>query len=224
VWRFVKGRLLPVVRGGRTAKGLATRARIVESAARRFVAEGYMKTTVADIAQDSGLSPQAVYLAFGSKAAILSAVFAAAADGQDDAEGERSWQEQLENCPDAASALDIALKRGTDFVERTGPIHDVCLSAAADPEVAKLLEDLGQQRMAHWHEVATLLARKEGFRSSQSVQRACGALYMVVGPEPWRALTKECGWSTQEWRDFIRQSARAYVLQDAPAPVRPLHS
>jgi AcrR family transcriptional regulator len=212
-------------RAGMTTRGRATRARIVAAATRRFVADGYLSTTVAEIARDSGLSAQAVYLAFGSKAAILSAAHhAAATDPEGDAgEPRLRWREEFERCPDAASALDLALEHITDLVERSGPIHDVCLSAGADPEVARLLEDLGQRRMSNWHELATLLARKEGFRRGLTAERARDALYTIVGPETWRALVKECGWSTPEWRDFIRQSARAHVLDDVSPPDRPSH-
>jgi len=28
----------------------------------------------------------------------------------------------------------------------------------------------------------------------------------------WRALVCECGWSSQQWRDFTRTTARAHLL------------
>ena len=56
---------------GKTARGMATRQRIVEAAARLFVADGYLSTTITAIAREAGAGVQTVYLAFGSKVAIL---------------------------------------------------------------------------------------------------------------------------------------------------------
>ena len=212
-------------RAGRTARGLATRARIVEVAGARFVVDGYLSTTVADIARDAGMSAQAVYLAFGSKSAVLAAAYETAA--ADDEESESSvtygrWRDEFARVPDGSRALDLAVDRVSDLVERTGPIVEVCHAVAADPEVAKLLESLTRQRMSLWQELASQLAEKQGFRRGLTVERARDSLYTVVGHEPWRALTRECGWTTQEWRDFIRQSARVHVLDLASADSPPV--
>lgn len=52
----------------------ATRCRVVETAERLFRQFGYLKTTVADIAAELGMSPANIYRFFASKAAITEAV------------------------------------------------------------------------------------------------------------------------------------------------------
>src|SRR5690242_14235888 len=52
----------------------ATRAAILESARRLFLAEGYAHVTVADIASASRVAVQTVYGSTGGKAAILQAL------------------------------------------------------------------------------------------------------------------------------------------------------
>jgi AcrR family transcriptional regulator len=49
----------------------ATRARIVDAARSLFVAQGYARTTIADIARAADVAPQTVYWAFGSKAGLV---------------------------------------------------------------------------------------------------------------------------------------------------------
>jgi AcrR family transcriptional regulator len=52
----------------------ATRCRVVETAERLYRQFGYLKTTVADIAAELGMSPANIYRFFASKAAITEAV------------------------------------------------------------------------------------------------------------------------------------------------------
>ena len=52
----------------------ATRCRVVETAERLYRQYGYLKTTVADIAAELGMSPANIYRFFASKAAITEAV------------------------------------------------------------------------------------------------------------------------------------------------------
>src|SRR5919202_2102793 len=55
----------------RSARAAATRARILDSAARRFVEDGYRTATVETIAAEAGVSAKTVYHLFGSKVGLL---------------------------------------------------------------------------------------------------------------------------------------------------------
>jgi AcrR family transcriptional regulator len=203
-----------VGRSGRTAKGTATRSRIVEVATRRFVQDGYVATTIASIARDAGVSPQAVYLAFGSKASILKAAndVAVVGDHEQLALSQRPWMEELHALPDASRALDLVLDVVTALTDRASAIYDVIQAASADPEVAKLLADLTQERRANWLELAILIAAKDGFDQDLSPQRAADILYTLAGPDVLRGVVTDSGWTPQEWRDFVRTTARSQIL------------
>jgi AcrR family transcriptional regulator len=58
----------------RLVRGAATRARALEAAAELFAARGYSATSIAAIAEAAGIRSASLYHAFGSKAALLSAV------------------------------------------------------------------------------------------------------------------------------------------------------
>jgi AcrR family transcriptional regulator len=64
-----------VLRGTSSPKGLATRDRILSSAIKRFAAEGFQASSVAQIARDAGLTPPAVHAHFGTKEALFIAAF-----------------------------------------------------------------------------------------------------------------------------------------------------
>ncbi len=54
-----------------TAKGQASRTRLLETAARLFAEKGYQKTKISDIVKAAGLTQAAFYLYFPSKEAIF---------------------------------------------------------------------------------------------------------------------------------------------------------
>lgn len=199
---------------GKTARGMATRQRIVEAAARLFIADGYLTTTIAAIAREAGSGVQTVYLAFGSKVAILKTAIdvAVAGDYEDVPARLRPEADDARAAPDASSMLDICLEVGLASTERAGPMYQVCQAAAADPEVAKLLKDIDRQRRSSWQQAAEWLADSTGFRPDLTVERARDILYALVSPDMWRTLVCECGWSSQQWRDFTRATARAHLL------------
>lgn len=62
-------------------KGERTRQGLLESAVRRFAADGYQRTSVSDVARDVGVTPAAVYAYFPSKEALFAAAVNADAEG-----------------------------------------------------------------------------------------------------------------------------------------------
>lgn len=199
---------------GKTARGMATRQRIVEAATRLFVADGYLSTTIIAIARTAGTGVQTVYLAFGSKAAILKSAIdvAVVGDYEDIPASRRREAGAARAAPDAASMLDVFLEVGLSSTERAGPIYQVCRAAAADPEVAKLLTDIDRQRRASWQTAAEWLIDRAGLCPGLTAERASDVLYALVSPDMWHMLVAECGWSSRQWHDFTRTTARAHLL------------
>src|SRR5713101_4518165 len=55
----------------RRRQASATRIRILESARALFVRQGYVATTIEQIASEADVSPRTVYLGFGSKSGLM---------------------------------------------------------------------------------------------------------------------------------------------------------
>ncbi|MGV7529729.1 TetR/AcrR family transcriptional regulator, partial [Mycobacterium kansasii] len=51
------------------------RARVLQAARQRFLAQGYAATKIAEIARDAGVSVETVYKTFATKAGVLKALF-----------------------------------------------------------------------------------------------------------------------------------------------------
>src|SRR3954464_3390654 len=113
-----------VARSGKTARGRQTAARIATAAMRLFVENGYVNTTMAAIAQEAGVAVQTLYLAFGSKSAILAEVhdLAVVGHGENIPALEQPWVSATRAEPDGLRALELALDGSLGISERVAAV------------------------------------------------------------------------------------------------------
>lgn len=183
----------------------ATRGLVLRAATGLFVSQGYLATTMGDIASAAGVAVQTLYLRFGAKASLLKACFDVAVSGDDEpvAVVERPWVAEFRQEPDLEQALLVLASNAKAGLERTVPLFSRIEEAAADPEVAELLVDLKRQKLAMVGVFATILREKSGFDQSVSRDRATDLLYAMGSEELFRLLCVERGWSSKRWQDFV---------------------
>lgn len=192
----------------------ATRRRIVAAAADLFVAEGFVSTTVAQIAASAGVAVQTLYLAFRNKTAILGATFDIAIAGDDEPVpiADREWFRQVLSEPDGGRAIEIFAAACQVIMTRTTPLYAVMRSAAADPEVADLLTHHKQLRYVSFGAVAKALTTKQGFAPSLTRARAADVLYTVISEDTFAMLVGERGWTVAAWRTWAVRAVRAELF------------
>jgi AcrR family transcriptional regulator len=192
-------------RAPKQKRSLETRSRIVG-------------TTLSDIARESGVSVQSLYLRFGSKPEILVAAFdvAVVGDHADLALLERSWFAELKRAVDGASAVDIFMSEMRRLMERTYPLYSVIRSAAAG-ETAELLADNKRQRYAGLSLVAAELAQKDGFDASLSPEQAADLLYALVSEDHYGLLVAERAWSADDWQAWCTRLVMHSLFSQAPS-------
>lgn len=178
---------------------------VLRAATGLFVSQGYLATTMGDIASAAGVAVQTLYLRFGAKASLLKACFDVAVSGDDEpvAVVERPWVAEFKQEPDLEQALLVLASNAKAGLERTVPLFSRIEEAAADPEVAELLVDLKRQKLAMVGVFATILREKSGFDQSVSRDRATDLLYAMGSEELFRLLCVERGWSSKRWQDFV---------------------
>ena len=179
------------------ARAQATRERVVAAAAPLFVAHGYLDTTMAELAGAAGVAVQTLYLAFGSKAAVLAAVWEAA--GRERPAG---WAEALATAPDGPAALARHVDATTAAVERRHPLDAVLRAAAADPEPAELLATARAAALDAHARAVDELAEHLGFTVDMSLQRATDVLATLLAPETYGLLVVQQGWTTPDWAEW----------------------
>ncbi len=181
-----------------------TRRRIVDAACRLFVRDGYLQTTMADIAREAGVAVQTLYLSFGSKGAVLAAAIDVTIAGDDapTAVIERDWHERIRAEPDGRRALDIFVATATDVITRFYPLYAAVRAAAADPEPGHLLAQKKDERFSTFSVVAEELSEKAGYREDLPARRAAEILYAQLSEETYGLLVVEHGWAVEEWSDW----------------------
>ena len=190
-------------RTSKAEQAAATRLRIVEAATTLFLRDGFLSTTMAAIAREAGVAVQTLYLAFGSKTAILQASFDAALKGGE-SEGvlEQDWYLGALAEPDGPTALGLFCSGGSRIVARGSAVFAVIRAASSDPEVAELLTHNKQLRYDGFAAIIEALATRPGFAPGLSTYDALGILYTVFSEDTYLLLVAEHGWTTERWQEW----------------------
>lgn len=200
----------------RTERRRQTTRRVVEAAEALFLERGYLATTMGDIAAEAGVAVQTLYLALGSKVAILGAVLDRAVAGDDEPIPvlERHWVQSLEREENGPRAVQLLVGEGARVVGRAAPIYRQMQEAAADPEVAELLAGTRARRHETMRGLAAVLATKAGFARRLGTARAADILYALLGEESYLLLCADRGWSPTEWRTWVANSLTQTYFPD----------
>ncbi len=191
----------------RNARAAVTRQRILDSATRRFVQDGYRTATVETIATDAGVSAKTVYHLFGSKAGLLKQVMDVAfvADDETIPLIDRAGPQQVKAEPDQRRQIQLAARGTAELLERIRQVDDVLTDAAAvDPDAAALREDIElRQRREAMRVLAAWLSATGPLRDGTAVDRAADILWVLTSPEVHRLYRKHCGWTADEYADWL---------------------
>ncbi len=194
-------------RATKAEQAAATRARIVDAATELFLRDGFLTATMAAIAKQAQVAVQTLYLAFGSKTAILQAALDDALRGQDpDDIPEQEWYARVLEDPDGLAALQWFCHHGAQHVRRAAPLFAVMRAASSDPEVAEILSRNKQLRHDGFTAVAEALAARPGFAPGLTVFDAVGILYAVMSEDTFLLLVDEHGWPVERWAEWSERT------------------
>lgn len=195
-------------------RSVKTEARIAEAATALFCTQGYVDTTMAAIAGAAGVSVQTLYLRHGSKAAILSAALdvAIAGDAQPVSLTERGFVPRSVAEEDAAVALSIWIHGARGICDRTHRLYDVIRSAAADPEVAQVLDKNRRDRSTGHRMLAEALATRDRYNGDVPVSRASDLLYALGTEDSYLLFVVDRGWAPDEWERWVLDTVSAQLL------------
>lgn len=201
---------------GRRARAQQTRGEIAEAARRLFEDRGYAATTIAQVAREANVSPETIYKAFGSKAALLTTAVTAAIRGDTEAPPlrERPVIDTIRDEQDPRRQLDLYARLLTEVNPRLAPLVRVMREAALlDPEIATALAQLKTNRLEGMGEFAALLAARGALRPGVSKQQATDALWTLNSPELYELLVDERSWSPRRYGRWIAQQLSAALLR-----------
>ncbi|MDP8930006.1 MAG: TetR/AcrR family transcriptional regulator [Actinomycetota bacterium] len=200
----------------RTAKAHQTRTRILAAAHTLFCEQGYVTTTVEQIAGQAGVSTPTVYLAFGTKREILKQLSDTLAAGDDAPVPlmERGWFHQIRDEPDPKRQIQLGVAAAREIYERVAQLLEVVRAAAgADPELATQWETNRAQREQFQACLVEFLDRKDGLREDLTLERAKDIYIALESPELYVLLVHQRGWTPHEWESWVAENLRQQLLQ-----------
>ncbi|WP_323763130.1 TetR/AcrR family transcriptional regulator [Maricaulis sp.] len=189
--------------------GVSTRERILRACWALLEQGQGAKTRMSDIAKASGVSRQAVYLHFSTRAELLIAV-TRFVDAESDIDARLA----------ASRAATSGLERLDAFLDAWGNyipvVHPVCralLDMAPDDDAAKLAWD---DRMAALREgcVAAVLALKAdgNLRDDHDEAAAADLLWTLLSVSNWESLVEDCHWSQARYIEEMKRLARQALM------------
>jgi len=188
----------------REAEAAATRTRIVEAAARLFVRDGYVATSMKAIATEAGVSVPTAHL-HGPKHALLIAAFERTFAGD---EGRHSLTErpamlEIIHEPDTELAIRKYAAFLTDANERAAPLLRVLALAADADEGARAAHlDLEERRARDMRLGAGFFVQR-GLVRPERAERTAAVLGVVTGPDTYLHLVEASGWDRDAYAAWL---------------------
>ena len=185
------------------------RERILAVARRLFVEHGYAGTSVARIAQEAGVSAPTVFAGFRSKVSLLKEAVdtAIAGDTEDRPLRDRPVLRRIHEAPDFDGVVQRMADAFAEVSERAYPIYAVVHGAAAgDPEIAALLRELDEQRLAGAALLARTVADRLGRRDIDDLR---DALYVLQSPLQYGLIVHDRNRPVRWYRDWVARNLHA---------------
>jgi AcrR family transcriptional regulator len=181
------------------------------------------------IADEAGVHVQTVYLAYGTKAAVLAAAGTRLVAGSDDPAShpsERPWAREIQAVDDPEEKIRLYVRHIRDVTPRIVRLVDVLrVTARSDPEVAEVLERMQQGRREGPFALLAPVAGAGRLRPGLDLARAADAVYALASPDTFRALVEERGWTwarAEAWiTEELCRSLLAGSSDEAPRRARP---
>ncbi len=203
----------------RRQRAAATRRRMLDAAIACFTAEGYGGTTMAAIAERAGVAVQTLYFTFHTKAELLQQTLdrAVLGDGLPVPPPQTEWYQAMAAQPTIRLALEHLVSGVSQILVRVAPLRPVFEAAAAEPGVAEVWADAERLRLDGYRAIIELLASKQPLAAGHTVDSATDVLFILLGPDTYRAFIHGCGWPLDRWKTWVTTNLeRDLFTQPAP--------
>jgi TetR/AcrR family transcriptional regulator, regulator of cefoperazone and chloramphenicol sensitivity len=193
----------------REVAAAATRVEILRAARQLFAERGYSQTSMADIAEEAGVSPPTIYASVGPKAAIVLALFGMVrADVGADRALERVSQET-----DPTELLALGVRLNRLLAQRAADIVETFRGAAhTEPAVAAAVAEGERQHLAGARLLAGRLAELGALRWDIDAVEAADVIALLADDEIFTRLVRGYGWSFDRAEAWLIAALRRTLL------------
>lgn len=208
----------------RERRARLTRERILAAASAEFVRVGYGATTMRAVAGAARVSVPTVELAFGTKPQLLRAAisFTIRGDGEPIPMLERDWAARAESAESVADFLAIVEPVLTDAELRSAGLVVAAFEAArVDESMRALADQLRAQRAETAAWIVDGLIKRSSLRAELGRDRAIDTVWLLMDPHGFSALTRDRGWTAEQFGRWFTDSLCRLLLAPADTPQRP---
>ena len=194
-----------------SSENIETRTRILEATVRMLEEHGGRGVRMADIAKETGISRQAVYLHFASRAELLVAATKYLDEVLD-----------VDRRLAASRAAESGVERLALFIDCWGSYIPEIYGVA---KALILAQDTDEAAAVAWQD--RMLAMRDGCRAAIDAlhsdgklapewtpKRATDVLWTMLLVPNWENLTGECGWSTQQYVRWMKTVAERTFVKE----------
>lgn len=176
-----------------------TRTAILDAARVLFEVDGYHSVGLEAVARQAGVSRQAIYLHFSSKADLVGALHQRINE-QDVAPAlARVWAKRT-----ARSGLDAFVAASAEVIPRIIGIADALAPAREDPDLEATWEAPREGRYADCLRLGEWLQRDGVLAAGITTRDAADVLWMMASMPSYASLVVQRGWSPQRWTRWVR--------------------
>lgn len=199
----------------RQAKAEEKRTAVVAAASELFVEQGYVSTTIDEIADRAGVSRATVFNAVGGKPALLIRAYQVAVRGDepDTPLGEQGRSRLILADTDAHRLLAGYAAVVTEAQPRIAPLYEAIRAAAhADPEAAALWQRLTGERRHGARRVIRALEKLGPLRAGLAAGTATDVLWLLNDPANYSLLVRERRWPLRRYRAWLTETMQTQLL------------
>lgn len=188
-----------------------TRTTILDTTWSLIAEKGRLDVGQSEIAQAAGVSRQTVYIAFGSRAGLLTAMVR-----NKDTRSDHVARLREISRAETATPTDFLRFVGIwlDYLPLIYPVG-ILLDAASltEPEAASAWDDrMKGALLAGLKRILRHLAEGGHLAPGWEAERAADLVWSLIHPTSWRQLVVGCGWSAEEFRRSRIEIIRSTVL------------
>jgi AcrR family transcriptional regulator len=187
--------------------------RIVETAQRRFLRDGYGPTTISAIAADAGVSVDTIYKSFGGKAGLIRAMSARALEGTGPVPAEQRSDELQSRETNPRKLISRWGVLVTEIAPLAAPILLLVRDAASShPELRRVVDEVHADRLRRMTDNARRFAAAGHLRPGLTVADAANVMWTYTAPELYELLVLRRGMPLKTFGRFVAEAMIAALL------------
>ena len=196
----------PYDASGRRAAAEQRRLHVAQVAARLFAERGWGGTTIAQVADEAGVSVELVAKTFGGKAGLFMDAFVSAGFGSRGGLQEAYAELRLAEVPGPDARLDRFVEFVCGLVVPMGPLLSALANGAEqDPALRDLARVAQLSHLLVCEDVVRLVA------TDAPAPDAVDEFYVLTRAETWLTFAQHRDWTPERYAAWLRRTLRAAV-------------